>query len=73
MRHRVLVIEDEPEMQMILRDNLEVEEDTTPPATDYASLTKKFETHSKSLVGENVQVSSIKINNKFNFVTVAPP
>lgn len=25
MRHRVLVIEDEPEMQMILRDNLEVE------------------------------------------------
>ena len=51
----------------------DAEEDTTPPATDYAGLTKKFETHSKSLVGENVQVSSIKINNKFNFVTVAPP
>ena len=35
----------------------DAEEDTTTPATDYASLTKKFETHAKSLVAKNVQVN----------------
>ena len=51
----------------------DAEEDTTTPATDYASLTKKFETHAKSLVAKNVQVNLVKINYLSSSIIPPPP